>query len=332
MPKILIIRLSSIGDIIQCMGVIGGIRLKFPDAEIHWVVRDDMQQTLSIDSRIDKVWAFDKKKSFVDLIKFARELKKEQFDYVYDAHSNLRSFTIKNVLRFSLSHTPKFTTRSKERVNRLLLFSFGINRFPKPFIGVNSFRNPLKKFGITKFDDDFNGYKFPQNIEQKFNNLVKDNSITLVPSANWEMKRWSVDYWKSLIKLLPTYNFIVLGGPTDTFCEDICAIAPERVINMAGKSTIMESSYIVSQSKFVISADTGFLHSADMFDIPTIALIGPTAFGFPFKKSSFIYSLDLKCMPCTKDGRGKCKDKKYKRCLEDITPQMVANKVLEIYK
>lgn len=328
MQKILIIRLSSIGDIIQCMGVVGGIRKKFPDAEIHWVVRSDMQQTLTIDNRIDKIWAFDKKEGFAGLIKLTKELKKEKFDYIYDAHSNIRSFVIKRKLKFLFSCRPKIVTRSKERLNRILLFKFRINRFPKPFVGVDSFRKPLKRFGITDFNDDFTDYQFPKELEDKFKGLVSEDCITIVPSANWEMKRWSVEHWKSLIKLLSDHKFIVLGGPTDSFCEDICSAAPERTINMAGKSSIMGSSYIISQSKFVISGDTGFLHSADMFNIPTIALMGPTAFGFPCKATSEVLSLDLKCMPCTKDGRGKCKDKKYKRCLEDITPEIVAERVL----
>lgn len=330
MPKILIIRLSSIGDIIQCMGVVGGILQKFPDAEIHWLVRSDMSQTLSIDNRINRVWAFDKREGFSGLLKMADELKREKFDYVYDAHSNIRSAIIKSKLKLSLSHRPKFTTRSKERLNRILLFLFRINRFPKPFVGIDSFRKPLKRFGITLFDDNFSNYHFSNEIESKFSGLVTDNSITVVPSANWEMKRWSVGHWQSLIKLLPDYRFIILGGPKDYFCEDIASVAPERTLNMAGKSSIMESSYIISQSKFVVSGDTGFLHSADMFKIPTIALMGPTAFGYPARETSVVLSLDLKCMPCTKDGRGRCKDKKYKRCLEDITPNMVADKIIEM--
>lgn len=332
MPKILIIRLSSIGDIIQCMGVIGGVLQKFPDAEIHWVVRSDMQQTLTIDNRISKIWAFDKKEGFSGLIRMTKELKKEKFDYVYDAHCNIRSGVIKAALKSSICARPKFVTRSKERLNRFLLFNFGINRFPKPFVGVESFRKPLAKIGVSDFSGDFSDYHFSSELECKFKGLVPEKSITLVPSANWEMKRWPVEHWQSLIKLMPDYQFIVLGGPTDTFCADIAAVAPERTVNMAGKSSIMGSSYIISQSKFVVSGDTGFLHSADMFNIPTIALMGPTAFGYPIKSTSKVLSLNLKCMPCTKDGRGGCKDSKYKRCLVDITPQMVVDTILKMQK
>ena len=88
--------------------------------------------------------------------------------------------------------------------------------------------------------------------------------VTLVPSANWEMKRWPVAYWKALVALLPEYRFVILAGPKDTFCEEIRSAAPERVINLAGKTSLMESSYIVLRSNLVISADTGFMHAADL--------------------------------------------------------------------
>ena len=91
MPKFLIIRFSSIGDIIQCMGIIDGIREHFPDAEIHWIARKDMSSFLAMDKRIGKIWAFDKALGLKGLLKIARQLREEHYDYIYDAHSNIRS-------------------------------------------------------------------------------------------------------------------------------------------------------------------------------------------------------------------------------------------------
>lgn len=312
------------------MGIIGGIRHQFPNAEIHWIARSDMAQTLSIDKCVDKVWSFDKREGFSGLLRLCKTLKQERYDYIYDAHNNLRSSVIKAALCSALCNRPRLAVRSKERFKRLLLFKFGINRFDKPFVGVTSFYKPLQKWGVEQFEDSFNDYRFPEEITSKFQNFIGEQTITLVPSANWVMKRWPVSHWRRLVELLPNHNFVVLGGPTDTFCAEICDAAPERCVNMAGKSSIMESSYIVSQSKVVVSGDTGFMHSADMFRIPTIALMGPTAFGFPYRESSEIMALDLKCRPCTKDGRGGCKDPIYQRCLVEITPEMVAARVQKI--
>ena len=113
MPKFLIIRFSSIGDIIQCMGIIDGIREHFPDAEIHWIARKDMSSFLAMDKRIGKIWAFDKALGLKGLLKIARQLREEHYDYIYDAHSNIRS----NILRLKLFDslvlilTPSFPQR-----------------------------------------------------------------------------------------------------------------------------------------------------------------------------------------------------------------------------
>ncbi len=326
MPKILIIRLSSIGDIIQCMGTISGIREWSPDAEIHWVTRSDMAQTLSIDKRIDKIWSFDKNEGFKGLLKFADALKAEKFDYIYDAHCNHRSKIIRTKLRLRLQNRPKLIIRQKERFKRTLLFKLGINRFDWPFIGAESFRVPLKEWGITSFNDSFKDWQFPEQITSRFEGAIAQRCITLIPSANWEMKRWPLSHWRSLVELLPDYTFIVLGGPSDSFCEEIRSVAPDRVENLAGKCSIMESSYIVLKSNLVVSGDTGFMHAADLFGTPAIALMGPTAFGFPARKSSQILEVKLKCRPCTKDGHGTCSQSVYQKCMVDITPQMVAQR------
>ena len=118
MTKFLIIRFSSIGDIIQCMGIIGGIRERFADVEIHWITRKDMVGTLSMDGRIDKIWAFDKGTGLAGLLKMAADLRKEHFDYIYDAHSNIRSNILKLIVSPLPFVKPYVALRSKERGKR----------------------------------------------------------------------------------------------------------------------------------------------------------------------------------------------------------------------
>ncbi|WP_065219638.1 MULTISPECIES: glycosyltransferase family 9 protein [Butyricimonas] len=334
MAKFLIIRFSSIGDIIQCMNVVNGIKNHFPDAEIHWIARKDMGSFLNMDKRIDRVWGFDKKAGFRGLLHMAKELKAEKFDYIYDAHSNIRSNILKAVLLpsfYSLfPRGPHYTLRSKDRWKRFLLFKLGINKFDNPFRGIISYRKPLAKWGIMNFESDYSDWYFPEEFKERFTRIFTPKTITLVPSANWEMKRWPVSHWQQVIQLMPEYRFIILAGPTDTFCETIKAIAPERVNNLAGKTSLLESCYLVKQSNLVISGDTGFLHAADLFHSRSIALMGPTAFGFPSGKEAEIMEVNLPCRPCTKDGRGKCKQPVWQKCMIDITPQTVVQKARAI--
>jgi heptosyltransferase-2 len=336
MTRILIIRFSSIGDIIQCMSVVGGLKQQFPDAQLHWVTRKDMSSLLRIDPRIDKIWEFDRKDGFVKLIRLAFQLRKLGFTHVYDAHSNIRS----NLFKFifcpvgvcRLMGRLKMVTRHKDRFKRLLLFQFGVNLFPKPFRSFESFQRPLEKWNVTNFDQNFEGWHFPEQVVTKVDTLLRSfskepNLITLVPSAAWELKRWPVNYWQQLVQLLPQCKFVILGGPGDLFCAEIRDAAPERVINLAGKTSLLESFCVVYHSRFVVSGDTGFLHAADLFNKPGAALIGPTAFGFPTGEQMKVMEVDLPCRPCTKDGNVKCKLKEIKKCMMDITPYMVADEV-----
>ncbi len=331
MAKYLIIRFSSIGDIIQCMSVISGIKAHDPQSEIHWITRKDMAPILAIDKRIDKIWAFDKKEGLKGLCRLAGECRKEHYDYIYDAHSNIRSNILKLKLRSYTGGKPVIVLRSKERRKRFLLFQLGINRFPKPFRGMVSYQKPLAKLGITRFPCDYRSWQFPENFPAKLDSLIGPDTITLVPSANWEMKRWPVGHWQQLIRLLPQHRFIILAGPGDTFCEKIREAAPERVENLAGKTTLLESCYLVHRSNVVVSADTGFLHAADLFRRPALALMGPTAFGHPTGDSVQTLELPMSCRPCTKDGHGKCKQSTYQKCMVDITPEMVAGHIAQLF-
>jgi ADP-heptose:LPS heptosyltransferase len=330
MSKVLIVRFSSIGDIIQCMSVVGGIKHQWPDAELHWVTRSDMASLLKIDPRIDEIWEYDKKSGFGKLLKLFVQLRKQGFTHVYDAHSNIRSTILWWVFKLGFSPA-KWVTRRKDRLKRLLLFSFGINLFPKPFRSFVSFQKPLNKWGVTLFDSSFNGWRFPEAVVEKVEALLHPSNstdlIVLVPSAAWELKRWPVSYWQALVGLLPTQRFVVLGGPADVFCADIAAVAPDRVVNLAGKTSLMESFYAVYKAGYVISGDTGFLHAADLFDKPGQAIIGPTAFGFPSGAKMITMEVDLPCRPCTKDGNVKCKLKEHKKCIMDIRPDAVANQL-----
>src|SRR4051812_39339950 len=89
--KILIIRFSSFGDVLQTLSVLGRLGLDFPQAEIHWVTRREFTPLLETHPRLNKVWSLNKGARFGDLWRLARELRRENFTHVYDAHNNLRS-------------------------------------------------------------------------------------------------------------------------------------------------------------------------------------------------------------------------------------------------
>lgn len=341
MTKIFIIRFSSIGDIIQCMSVTQGIKEAIPGSELHWITRKDLAPILRTDKDIDKIWEFDRKDGVKGLIRMAKSIRNEAPDIIYDAHLNLRSAILKTVIcpkwKKWLCIGPKCIIRKKNRFGRFLFFNLGVKKAIEfPFRGMVSFQKPLIKYGYFKETDKPKDWYFPENIKEKVKSLFvekgldKNGFITIIPSAAWELKRWPVKHWKELVKQMPDKRFVILAGPEDHFTKEIKEVAPDRVVNFFGRTSLLESFYIVFLSNMVVSADTGFLHAADLFKRKAISLMGPTAYGHPTGKTVKILELDLPCRPCTKEGNAECKIKETKKCLVDIMPTTVQNEVDKI--
>lgn len=318
--KILIIRFSSLGDIAQAFVSAELLKVAYPDADIHWVTRSDFTGFVAGTPSVSRVWPLRRADGFKGLVKLGLELRDERYDLVYDAHSNMRSYVLSILL---WRPATRLIRRSKERIKRLLLFTFRRNTFEKPYRAAWSFLAPLK--GLLRLPSVLPTIAWKR---QKSAASVSD-MILFAPSAAWELKKWPAEYWRELIQLLPQFKIGLLGGPDDHF-EDLVSVAPERVQNFAGKMNWSETTQAIYDCRLVVSADTGALHIADNFNKKTVALIGPTAFGFPSRPNSSVLEVDLWCRPCTKEGRSKCFNPEYKKCLKDVRPETVARKVQEL--
>lgn len=326
MKKILIVRFSSFGDIAQALPSSQLLREEWSDAEVHWLTRSDFHDFVKCCTAVDQVWSLDRKTGLPGLIQIIRRLHQEKFTHLYDAHNNLRSWLIKISLKV-LSPSLVILTRSKNRLKRFLLFKLRKNYFETPFRGAVSFLTPLNKW--------LNRTSWPKHFQFQTQDIpvpMKSSGyILLAPSATWDLKKWPTEYWQNLIRIMPQSKFIILGGNADHFCEDIAQVDKTRVINLAGKLNWAQSTKIISEADIIISGDTGVLHVADILKRKTIAIIGPTAFGFPSNETSKIAEVTLSCRPCTKDGRGECHNPEYQKCLRDITPQNIVQ-LLEEFK
>lgn len=325
--KVLIIRFSSFGDIVQCSSVVDQISQGYPQAKIDWATRSDFVELVKLNEKIHGVWSLERKNGIRDLIKLGIKLRKNKYDCVYDAHNNLRSKILLLFLCTRVFSKPLLISRSKDRIKRILLFTFKINTFPKPFKGIDSFITPLKKLKINFIKKE---RLVSWNLSFLETPIKEKNYITLVPSAAWEMKRWPLAYWKKLISFFPNENIVVLGGSEDFFCEELKKISPKNVKNLAGKLSLIESASVIEKSDCVVSGDTGLLHVADVLGIKGIGLMGPTAFGFTMNPKIKILETKLECRPCSKDGRGTCSQKIYQRCMVEITPEMVASEIQKL--
>lgn len=302
----------------QAMSVLRPLKTRSTDSEIHWLTRSEFSNLVTLSPYVDRVISFDKKSGLLGLIKLGFQLRSEGYELIYDAHRNTRSAILRWI--FLGIH---IVSRPKSRWKRILLFTFRINKFPWPFRGMKSYLEPLR----LPDSELHQQWSFSSEVTTKVDQLVGENFVCLAPSAAWEMKRWPLSHWKELINLKSETRFVVLGGPADTFCEELVQVAPERVSNLAGKLSLIESCYAVSKANALVSADTGLIHVADILGVKGLSLVGPTAFGFPTNSNIETLEVDLPCRPCSKDGRGGCSQEVWQKCMVDIRPEAVSSKI-----
>lgn len=325
--KLLILRFSSFGDVTQCLSVPSKIKEKYPQVICHWAVREDLAELLQGHPAIHKVFPLSPKTGAVGLWKLGLELRRQGYTHLYDAHNNLRSHVLTWQIRFL--RKIEFIRKSQKRWKRFLLFRLRINKYEQPFSGQRDLLEPLAPWGIDRsspappqlFVDDLKLQLALRKLNQA--NISTKNFIALAPSAAFLLKRWPMENWVQLIEDFPLQKFVLLGGPNDYFLDLIAQKFPQRVLNLAGQCSLLESAAIVQLSKALVANDTGLLHVAEQLGHPAIALMGPAPFGFPSRSLTQILQLDLACRPCSKHGQGPCVNPRFQLCLRGITPEKV---------
>jgi ADP-heptose:LPS heptosyltransferase len=337
--KILLIRFSSFGDVLQTLSVVGALRKRWPEAEVHWVTRSEFLPLIQGHPGLARAWGLERQQGLVGLLKMARQLHGESFTRVYDAHNNLRSTVIVFSLwiraLFTNQPQPSFIRRSLRRWQRFLLFKLRINRFEQPFSGQRDLLEPLQIWNISKTPVSAPQLFLPLPAQQAAVERLQNipSFVALAPSAAFALKRWPMEHWTSLLQIWltqdPQIHFVLLGGPEDHFVSELAKLDSRRIHNFVAKLTLAESATVVQQSKLLIANDTGLLHVGEQLGHPTIALMGPAPFGFPCRReSTSILELDLSCRPCSKHGQGPCRNTHFQLCLVGIRPEMVFEQAL----
>lgn len=342
-PRILILRFSSLGDVVQCLSVPAKLKQRWPTAEIHWVTREEFAPLLKSHPALHRVWTISKKAPLWgqtnSLWSLSKELNDIEWTHVYDAHRSLRSTLLCFFLRLRSFKEGVFLNpfdllrKSQKRWKRFLLFRLGLNTYRQPFSGQRDLLEPLQKWGINEELPPPPQLFFPQGTHEEkgfdFSQLPS-RFIALAPSAAHALKRWPLHHWESLIEKSPSEKFVILGGKEDFFLSALEKFP--NVMNLAGKTNLIESAKVVERSQVLICNDTGPMHFGEQLGHPTIALMGPAPFGFPSRPTTKVLERHLKCRPCSKHGQGPCTNKVYQACLVNIEPAEVLTHMKDVLK
>lgn len=310
--KFLIIRLSSIGDIVLTTPVIRCLKQQVEGAEVHFVTKEKHAGILDANPYISKIHTLGDR--ITDLLD---ELEKERFDYVIDLHHNIRSTRIKNRLK-----VPAFSV-DKLNYKKWLLVNLKINRLPDRHI-VDRYLDTLSVFDVK---NDGHGLDFfiPENGGFDFTKLPDQFAggyVAFVIAGTYTTKKLPLEKILEFCKGCQK-PVVLLGGKKEL--EEGKKVAeefPEHVFSLCGKTSLNESASLIKQARVVITNDTGLMHIAAAFKKKILSFWGNTTpkFGMvPYcpGESSRIMEIDgLKCRPCSKLGYRSC-PKKHFRCMLD---------------
>jgi len=312
--KILIVRFSSIGDIVLTSPVMRCLKEQRPDLEIHFLTKEVFTDIVINSSNIDKIYTFKK-----DISEIIDLLKNEKYEFIIDLHHNLRSLKLKWALGV------KTYSFNKLNIEKFMAVNFKRLKGLPPIHIVDRYFETVNSLGVLndgKGLDYFITEKDSFNINTKFPNLNSSKYIALVVGGSYYTKQIPLS---KLIEICNSTDkqFILLGGKGDLKMAEELEKHSNNVINACGQLTLNQSAYVIKMAETVVTSDTGLMHIASAYKKRIISLWGNTIpeFGMypylPSAESKILEVKNLKCRPCSKLGYHACPAKHFK-CMNDI--------------
>lgn len=319
--KVLVVRFSSIGDIILTTPVVRALKTQLSDCEVHYITKSSFRSLLSANPFIDKIITINESVSEV-----ARELREEKYDYVIDLHHNIRSLKVK------LAADGKCYSFPKLNVEKWLLVNLKYNRMPEMHI-VDRYFETVLPLGVV---NDQKGLDFflIEGEDPVLPEAFSEGYIAIVIGAKFNTKKYPVQKVRSLCRML-SKPVVLVGGPEDSNDGAFIADGLPNVFNACGKFNFDGSARLVKNASVVVTNDTGFMHISAAFKKPVVSIWGNTVpeFGMypyiPADMSRIVERNDLSCRPCSKIGYSKC-PKGHFDCMEKIAPSDVVKAVNEL--
>ncbi|HMJ89255.1 MAG TPA: lipopolysaccharide heptosyltransferase II [Candidatus Acidoferrum sp.] len=331
--KVLILKPSSLGDVVQAIPVLRMLKLHHPAAEIYWWVETNSAALLEGDPDLAGLIRFDRKRwgdplHVNEVWNCIREIRAHHFDLVIDLQALLRSAAVAWIANGA------FTVGLQDW--RELALGFYDRSVPRPSStthAVDWYLDVLKLLDVpVRWDFEWLPKRETVAAELAKAWKLNGNTIVLQPGARWLNKRWPTEHFAEVVRLLHARDgltkFVIIGGNADrALGEAVFAAAPEACIDLTGRTTLPEAVEIIRSSRLMVTNDTGPMHIAAALNTPVVGLFGPTnpARTGPYRQQHFALQRDdLACVPCLKNS---CANSEPLACLRGISPARVAHEV-----
>ena len=344
--KILILKPSSLGDVIHALPVLRLLKLHFRDAEIFWWIDSALAPLIEGDPDLAGIVRFERQRwgqprHWPEMLRSLRWLRAQNFDLVIDLQSLLRSAV------FAWLTRGKFLAGLDDtREGASGFYDLAVPRQDFSTHAVDWYLSVLPPLGVPvhkNFEWLPERKEVAADLKRKWpaafsstphSALRTPHLIALQPGARWDNKRWPAEHFAALVHELdgkfPSARFAILGGKDDLpLGEKIAAAAPEKCLNLCGATTLPEMIEWVRLCDLLITNDTGPMHVAAAMGKPLLALFGPTAPARtgPYGQLENVMQIELPCSPCMKSD---CHFAKPNECLRALTPAAVLQRASAI--
>ncbi len=330
-PNFMIVRLSSMGDIVLTTPLPRLLKAKYPESNICYITDKKFTEIFKFNPHVDRVFAYDKNFGALDNTNKLPNItgNNKQFEFVIDLQHNTRSrILLRNieaeVLRFNKSRLHKL---SLVHLKRPMKENFSV---------AMEYIWTCRQLGI-EYDGKGSEIWLENEVEYRSSHIKPENlKIAIAPGAYHFTKRWPVDKFIELMEIISmelSPEFILIGGKDD---KEISSLIKEKatakITDCSGSTSILETTGLLNQCSMLVTNDTGVMHIAAARKLPVLAIFGSTVkeFGFAPEFTSYeIAETYIDCRPCTHIGKSHCPRRHFK-CMEDISPEFVFIKLKKL--
>lgn len=346
--KILILKPSSLGDVVQALPVLRLLKGHLPDSEIFWWIDASLAPLLEGDPDLSGIVRFERDRwaspqNWPEMLRSIRGLRAQNFDWVIDLQSLARSGA------FAWLANGKFLIGLDDsREGARGFYDVAVRRASFHTHAVDWYLAVLPHLGVP-VDNHFQwlperpevaaeirrkwliespvGVQASACADNTLKRELQPRWIAIQAGARWPNKRWPVEFFAELVRLMAqkfsAVRFVILGGETDKPLGGIISrIEPERCFNLCGQTSLREMIEWIRLCDLMITNDTGPMHVATALGKPLVALFGPTdpRRTGPYHQLKSVLRLDLPCSPCLKS---RCHYQKRNECLNALSPGTV---------
>uniref|UniRef100_A0A7C5EM60 Lipopolysaccharide heptosyltransferase 1 n=1 Tax=Desulfobacca acetoxidans TaxID=60893 RepID=A0A7C5EM60_9BACT len=330
-PRLLLVKLSSLGDVIHALPTLEALRTLYPHGEITWLVEAGNAPLLERHPALDQVWPVPRLRwrgnDFLEgmgsLLRIARHLRGQTFDLVIDLQGLLKS-----AVWVALAKSPRKLGFDRTRELSYLPLTEKLPPYDPEEHAVWRYLRVARHLGAPPATPRFRlGFTFPENLSHLWPEREVRPLAILHPGARWSSKLWPAASWARLAEWLAEergFQVAVSGSAADRhLAEEIISRSQTPLLNLAGRTSLPELAALLKKARLAVTTDTGPMHLAVALGTPVVAIFGPTApwRTGPFGQNHEVVRLSYPCSPCFKRRCPK------PRCLTDLPPSSVRQAV-----